>query len=114
MVKKICLKMICWECAFVFTVIALIFTASFARADGGVCATADPMIKITTLPMKEDVRPIMEAISKDVSKATGLDEGFVTYYWQSFDAIYCPGCKEYSYKRTRLRRFVRSWIFNGG
>ncbi|MDD2237974.1 MAG: hypothetical protein PHP44_03960 [Kiritimatiellae bacterium] len=28
------------------------------------------------------------------SGATGLPESFVTYYWQSFDEIYCPGCEK--------------------
>ena len=53
----------------------------------------DPMIKITSLPMEQNKDEVMAAISKDVSKATGINENFITYYWQTFDSIYCPGCE---------------------
>lgn len=55
---------------------------------------ADPMVKITTLPVKFDIPKALTKISKDVAKATGLPENMVTYYWQSFDHILCPGCPQ--------------------
>jgi len=57
------------------------------------CVTGDPMIKITSLPFEGDLKSIMASISSDVSKDTGLPESLVTYYWQTFSQIYCPGCK---------------------
>lgn len=51
------------------------------------------MIKITSLPFKGDLKKIMAEISNDVSKGTGLPETFITYYWQTFTEIYCPGCE---------------------
>lgn len=53
----------------------------------------DPMVKISSMPIKQDLKRVLEGISADVSKATGLDEKLVTYYWQTFDRIYCPGCE---------------------
>lgn len=53
----------------------------------------DPMVKITSLPISQDPATVMAAMSKDVSRDTGLSETFVTYYWQTFDAIHCPGCE---------------------
>ncbi|MBU0972436.1 MAG: hypothetical protein KKC20_17435 [Proteobacteria bacterium] len=59
----------------------------------------DPMIKITCLPIKQNLQEIMAKISADVSRDTGLEERFVTYYWQTFDAIYCPGCEPANIKK---------------
>jgi hypothetical protein len=53
----------------------------------------DPMVKITSLPTKLDVRAVVAKVSEDVSRDTGLDKNMVTYYWQTFDYVYCPGCK---------------------
>lgn len=54
----------------------------------------DPMVKITSLPLGRDVKEVMVKLSDDVSRDTGLDKNMVTYYWQTFDAVYCPGCMD--------------------
>ena len=61
---------------------------------------ADPMIKITSLPIKQNLKEVMAKISEDVSRDTDLDKNFVTYYWQSFDGIYCPGCEKANLKNV--------------
>ena len=71
----------------------LVSTAPVLLAEGGGIAT-DPMVKITSLPTKLDVQAILSKVSEDVSRDTGLDKNMVTYYWQTFDYIYCPGCKD--------------------
>ena len=53
--------------------------------------TGDPMVKITSLPIKQEISKILPLISKAVSEETGLDKKFITYYWQYFENIYCPG-----------------------
>jgi len=53
----------------------------------------DPMVRITSLPLGLNVNEIMAKLSDDVSRDTGLNKNMVTYYWQTFDAVYCPGCK---------------------
>ena len=53
----------------------------------------DPMIRITSLPMDLDVNDVMAKVSEDVARGSGINKNMVTYYWQTFDAIYCPGCK---------------------
>ena len=70
----------------------LVSTAPVLLAEGGGIAT-DPMVKITSLPTKLDVPAVLAKVSEDVSRDTGLDKNMVTYYWQTFDYIYCPGCK---------------------
>jgi alpha-beta hydrolase superfamily lysophospholipase len=54
---------------------------------------ADPMVRITSLPLGLNVKEIMTKLSDDVSRDTGLNKNMITYYWQTFDAVYCPGCK---------------------
>ena len=71
----------------------LLGSGAYAVNIGTPCVTGDPMIKITSLPFKGDLKSIMASISSDVSKDTGLPESLVTYYWQTFDNIYCPGCE---------------------
>jgi hypothetical protein len=56
--------------------------------------TDDPMVRITSLPLGLDVKEVMVKLSDDVSRDTGLDKNMVTYYWQTFDAVYCPGCED--------------------
>lgn len=51
----------------------------------------DPMVRITSAPIDKDVRALLANVSRDVSKSTGIEERFVTYYWQTFDAIHCMG-----------------------
>ena len=70
----------------------LVSPAPVLLAEGGGIAT-DPMVKITSLPTKLDVQAVLAKVSEDVSRDTGLDKNMVTYYWQTFDYIYCPGCK---------------------
>ncbi len=53
----------------------------------------DPMVKITSMPTTIDLKQTMAKISEDVAKNTGLPETFVTYYWQFFQDMYCPGCE---------------------
>ena len=53
----------------------------------------DPMVKITTLPNDLNLNVVVPLISKEVSEKTGLAESFITYYWQFFEYIYCPGCE---------------------
>ena len=54
----------------------------------------DPMVKITSLPLGLNVNEIMVKLSDDVSRDTGIAKNMITYYWQTFDAIYCPSSKE--------------------
>jgi hypothetical protein len=61
--------------------------------------TGDPMVKITSLPISQDLNEIMPLISQDVSEMTGLPESFITYYWSFFEQIYCPGCEQVGLKK---------------
>ena len=70
----------------------LVSPAPRLLAEGGGIAT-DPMVKITSLPTKLDVKAVLAKVSDDVARDTGLDKNMVTYYWQTFDYIYCPGCE---------------------
>ena len=61
--------------------------------------TGDPMVKITSLPLEQDLNKILPLISLDVSEMTGLPESFITYYWSFFETIYCPGCENVGIKK---------------
>jgi hypothetical protein len=51
----------------------------------------DPMVRITCLPIPGlDVNTVMDKVSDDVCKDMGLDKNLITYYWNTFDAMYCP------------------------
>ncbi len=52
---------------------------------------ADPMVRITYARSDLDVPKVLAQLSRDVTAATGIDERFLTYYWQTFDAIHCMG-----------------------
>lgn len=52
----------------------------------------DPMVRITSLPLGLNATEVMTKLSDDVSRDTGLGKNMVTYYWQTFDAVYCPAC----------------------
>ena len=52
------------------------------------------MVRITSLPLGLDVNEVMAGLSDDVSRDTGLDKNLMTYYWQTFDAVYCPALKD--------------------
>ncbi len=75
--------------AFVF----LQASSALAADSKAPCKQEDPMVKITSLPIKQDVKEVLARISEDVSREVGIDKNFVTYYWQTFDEIYCPGCE---------------------
>lgn len=60
----------------------------------------DPMVKITTMPTTIDLQKTMAKISADVAEETGLPETFVTYYWQFFQNMYCPGCEKAGVKEV--------------
>jgi len=76
-------------------VFVLLFAISFSLLSTGLKAqikvSGDPMVKITSLPIDQEINKILPLISKEVSDRTGLDETFITYYWQYFENIYCPG-----------------------
>ena len=61
-----------------------------AAASGGI-DPADPMVRVTSPPVNFDVRAVLAAVAKDVSRATGIKESFITYYWQTFDNIVYEG-----------------------
>jgi len=61
-----------------------------AMASGGI-DPADPMVRVTSPPCDLDINKVLAAVSKDVSKATGIKESFITYYWQTFDHIVYEG-----------------------
>ncbi len=56
--------------------------------------TDDPMVRITSMPLGLEVNEVMAGLSDDVSRDTGLDKNLMTYYWQTFDAVYCPALKD--------------------
>lgn len=66
------------------------------EASGGILP-GDPMVRIMSLPVSGDVDSILADISKNVSEETGLGQEFITYYWQSIDAVNCMGHKSDSY-----------------
>ena len=72
-----------------------LFTSLFSQTK----VTGDPMVKITSMPLEEDLNEIIPLISRDVSEMTGLPEGFITYYWSFFETIYCPGCEAVGIKK---------------
>lgn len=71
-------------------ILHIIFMPSSASATGGI-DPADPMVRITSPPVDFDIKAVMAAVGKDVSKATGIKESFITYYWQTFDGIVYDG-----------------------
>ncbi len=62
------------------------------------------MVKITSPPVSFDTNTVLAQVSKDVSKATGIKESFITYFWQSFDTIVYEG------KKTDLPLFVDLYV----
>lgn len=61
---------------------------------GGEMSRTDPMIRITSMPTNLNIHDVLVKVSKDVSQGANLDIRMITYYWQTFDAVYCPGCEE--------------------
>lgn len=56
----------------------------------------DPMVRITSRPLDIDKKEVMVNLSNDITRETGIPKDMVTYYWQTFDAVYCPGCEDES------------------
>ena len=68
-----------------------IFICLGAASGSGGLVPEDPMVRVSYVPTDLDVVSVLASVSKDVSKATGLKESFITYYWQTFDAIVYEG-----------------------
>ncbi|WP_319468651.1 alpha/beta hydrolase [uncultured Pseudodesulfovibrio sp.] len=73
-----------------FLLAAIVLFQVPAMASGGI-DPADPMVRVTSPPCDLDVNKVLAAVSKDVSRATGIKESFITYYWQTFDHIVYEG-----------------------
>jgi len=73
-----------------FFLAAMVLFQTPAMAEGGI-DPADPMVRVTSPPCDLDVNKVLAAVSKDVSKATGIKESFITYYWQTFDNVVYEG-----------------------
>jgi hypothetical protein len=70
--------------AFLLTVVLLPCLTS--ASDGFL--PGDPMVRITAPPaLRVDKVKVLEQLSKDVSRASGLDQSLITYYWQTFEEI---------------------------
>jgi hypothetical protein len=75
------------------TVILLFVMVGIAGASGGFLP-GDPMVRITAPPaLLVDVDAVLDRLSRDVSRDSGLDPKLLTYYWQRFEAINCMGKK---------------------
>ncbi|MGE4557542.1 MAG: alpha/beta hydrolase [Desulfovibrionaceae bacterium] len=75
-----------------------------AYAEGGI-DPADPMVRVTSPPGVDlDIDAVLAAVSKDVSKKTGIKESFITYYWQTFDTVIYEG------KQTKKPLFVDLYV----
>ena len=79
------------------TIFFLLFSAVCLFSQATVIG--DPMVKITSLPLDQDLDEILPLINKDVSEMTNLPETFITYYWSFFETIYCPGCEAVGIKK---------------
>ena len=69
--------------------------------------SADPMVRITSLPLGLDAKDVMAKVSADVSAATGIPQNMVTYFWQTFDAVYCPVVRD---EKTEKVIFVDLYV----
>jgi len=81
------------------SLLVLILLLSYVCLFSDTKVTGDPMVKITSLPLEQDLNEILPLISQDVSEMTGLPEAFITYYWSFFETIYCPGCENVGIKK---------------
>jgi len=64
--------------------------ATPVHAEGGILPE-DPMVRITSPPTDLDVDRVLVEVGHDVSKATGVGEEYITYYWQTFDSVIYNG-----------------------
>ena len=72
----------------------IVFCLIFLAAGAAQAERAkDPMVRITSLPIKQDIDAVLAGMADDVSKAVGLDKSLVSYYWLHFQAINCMGQK---------------------
>ena len=71
----------------------LVWAAPPALASDQGLYAQDPMVRISSLPIKKDLDKVLAEISKQVSTATGVEQKYITYYWQTIDAINCMGQK---------------------
>jgi len=79
------------QIAVICLLAALFWAPGPCRAQGGI-NPADPMVRITAPPsVKLKVDAVLAAVSKDVSRDTGIKESFITYYWQTFDTVVYEG-----------------------
>lgn len=76
----------------IFFLSALCSLPADSYAGGGI-DPADPMVRVTSPKTDIDVEAVLIKISKDVSERTGIKESFITYYWQTFDAVVYDGKK---------------------
>ncbi len=79
----------------IFLIIAVVSVSLFsflqpAKAASGIDPD-DPMVRITYARSDLDVPKILAQLSREVTATTGIEERFITYYWQTFDAIHCMG-----------------------
>ncbi len=58
---------------------------------------ADPMVKICALPIDGDIDEVLAGISADVSRDTGIEEQYITYYWVPMTNVICMGEKTTDY-----------------
>ena len=87
------------SCCFLLMLLSLPPANSLAAENKTSSIKTDPMIKIISLPIKQNPAEVMAKVSEDVARDTGIDRNMVTYYWQTFDEIYCPGCESAKIKK---------------
>lgn len=81
-------------CRRVYSVSCLLFVmVGFAEASGGLLP-GDPMVRVTAPPALEvNVDAVLDRLSQDISRDSGLDRKLLSCYWQRFEAINCMGEK---------------------
>jgi hypothetical protein len=81
------------KAGLLFWMILSVFVLALSMPVQAEIVSDDPMIRITSLPLGLNAKEVMAKLSDDVSRDTGLGKNMVTYYWQTFDAVYCPACE---------------------
>lgn len=74
--------------------LAFLLSAISAKASDEGLNAQDPMIKICSQPIDKNVDEVLAAISKDVSRDTGIEQQYITYYWVTLDAVNWNGEKQ--------------------
>lgn len=81
-------------CRMVYSVVSLFLAMTGIAGASGGFLPGDPMVRITAPPaLRVDVDSVLDRLSRDVSRDSGLDPKLLTYYWQRFEAINCMGKK---------------------